>query len=635
MASRPGWHRGEDAIHAKLGYDQIENAVDLYKWIMLEMPDEEARFYSSKIQYLPMCILDNEGRPWVSVLAREDGQIGYIHYPARNTLQVEATLWDGDPFVGYFEDTEDGQRSPLFASVGIEVSTRTRNKFAGRIEEAQLQGKSLKLTLKAAQAIGNCPKYITIRDLHPHSNTACAIRRRNVHMGAEERLPDDVIQFILSANSSILGTVYEAPKEDASVHPSHLGANHRGGKPGFLRVKPSDGRTIVLPDYSGDRIMTSLGNIEVTPLAALTIISFDTGDILYITGRAKNIHGDEARAIMPLQNLLTEIYVTGYTFVRDAFPARQAPGVPPQPSPYDPPLRYLAEEEVPARIFARESQSTAKLIGITLHTPTIATFEWETSAHLHIVPGQAVIMDLGSWLGKREFRHIHDEKPSLVNDDFIRSWTVSSFSPSETAPRRFSVTLREKQDGAVTVPLFKLAREAAADPGYVLPKLKVNVVGISGDFILPRSLGPSQEKIPVLWIAGGIGVTPFLPMLSSLSRSQQDTPYDITFIVSTREPNAILQLILSALDRANIPPWLSLHIYATTPCTIDRDDGLYITQHQGRLHPTSLEEHKNLLASPDLQTFICGPEQFQTAVIAALGTFGVDKGRIRREGFSY
>ncbi|KAF9544750.1 hypothetical protein CPC08DRAFT_738616 [Agrocybe pediades] len=456
------------------------------------MPNEEAKFYSSKVQYLPMCTLDKEGRPWVSILAGEEGRIGYIHYPARDRLQVEATLWEGDA-------SSDGQRSPLFASSGIEISTRARNKFAGRIEEAQLQGKSLKLTLKATQAISISGP---IRELEFHINTACAIRRRNVHMTAEERLPDDVIQFILNANSNILGTVYEAPEEDASVHPSHLGANHRGGKPRFLRV--------VLLDYSG-----------TDPLATLTIISFNTGDILYITGRAKNIHGDEARAIMPLQNLLTEIYVMGHTF---------APGVSPQPSPHNPPLRCLAEK-VPTRVFSRETQTTATLT-------------------------------------RREFRHVHDEKPSLINDDFIHTWT--------TEARRFSVTLREKKDGTVMVPLFKLAKD-----------------------VFFRSWR-SMSKIPLWWVSGGI-VTPFLPMLSAISGRQQNPPYDITFVAPIREADAALQLILSASNVSKTPPWLSVHVFATTLWTI----------------------------------FICGLEQFQINVIAALGNFGVERGRIRREGFSY
>ncbi|KAF9539611.1 hypothetical protein CPC08DRAFT_770939 [Agrocybe pediades] len=296
-----------------------------------------------------MCTLDKEGRPWVSILAGEEGQIGYIYYPARNTLEVEATSWEGDAFFGYFDGAEDGQRSPLCASVGIGVSMRTRNKFAGRIEEAQLQGKSLKLTLKATQAISNCPKYITIRDLHPHPNTSCAIRRRNAHMTAEERLPDDMIQFILNANSSILGTVYEAPEEDAL---------------------PSDGRTTVLPDYSGERIMTSLGNIEVAFLQLLPSYLSTPPTFFTSPDERRTYMATRLELCMPLQNLLTEIYFMG-TLPRDAFPAQQARGVSPQPSPYNSPLRYLAE--VPIRIFSRHAQTTASLTRVQLHTPTIAT----------------------------------------------------------------------------------------------------------------------------------------------------------------------------------------------------------------------------------------------------------------------
>jgi hypothetical protein len=65
-----------------------------------------------------------------------------------------------------------------------------------------------------------------------------------------ERLSDDTIAFILESDTVWLGTTYAA-SEEAQFHPSHLGMNHRGGRPGFIRVKPSDGRTVVLPDFSG------------------------------------------------------------------------------------------------------------------------------------------------------------------------------------------------------------------------------------------------------------------------------------------------------------------------------------------------------------------------------------------------
>lgn len=58
--------------------------------------------------------------------------------------------------------------------------------------------------------------------------------------------------MIREADTTFIGTVYIAPPEDAELFPSHLGMNQRGGLPGFVRVAPSDGRTVVVPDFSGD-----------------------------------------------------------------------------------------------------------------------------------------------------------------------------------------------------------------------------------------------------------------------------------------------------------------------------------------------------------------------------------------------
>lgn len=65
------------------------------------------------------------------------------------------------------------------------------------------------------------------------------------------RLPDDVIQFIHQADTAFLGTSYVARLEEADHHPSRVSTNHRGGRPGFVRVRPGDGRTLVLPNYNG------------------------------------------------------------------------------------------------------------------------------------------------------------------------------------------------------------------------------------------------------------------------------------------------------------------------------------------------------------------------------------------------
>lgn len=189
--------------------------------------------------------------------------------------------------------------------------------------------------------------------------------------------------------------------------------------------------------------MTSLGNVEATPYACLTFISFTRGDILYLTGNARNVYGSEAQAIMPLQDTLTEIFITGYTLVENALPVRQKHSDI-QPSPYSPPVKRLAEEVTQAHMFLAEEQPTALLTRVTIHSPSIATFEWESSNPLRVDPGQAAIMDFRPLLGSRQYQHMSARNPSLVNDDFIRTWTISSASPPDAESNTFSLTIREK-----------------------------------------------------------------------------------------------------------------------------------------------------------------------------------------------
>ena len=98
----------------------------------------------------------------------------------------------------------------------------------------------------------NCPKYINVRTLDLYPNNSPEVVYRNLDMTPEERLPHGMIDFILQADTVFLGTSYEAKESDKQRFPSHVGMNARSGRPGLVRVRPSDGRTLVLPDYSGE-----------------------------------------------------------------------------------------------------------------------------------------------------------------------------------------------------------------------------------------------------------------------------------------------------------------------------------------------------------------------------------------------
>ncbi len=70
----------------------------------------------------------------------------------------------------------------------------------------------------------------------------------------------------------------------ATSHPeAGADASHRGGMPGFVRV---EGDRLVWPDYAGNAMFNTLGNIALHPRAGLVFPDFEAGATLQLTGRA-------------------------------------------------------------------------------------------------------------------------------------------------------------------------------------------------------------------------------------------------------------------------------------------------------------------------------------------------------------
>lgn len=447
-------------------------------------------------------------------------------------------------------------------------------------------------------------------------------------MDRSSGLPDELIPFIHARDGVFLGSIYIAPPQDESRFPSHAGMNHRAGRPGFIRVR-KDGRTVILPDYSGNRMMQSLGNIAITRLASFTFVDYDnTGDVLYLTGKATNLFGAEAHAILPRSRMITVLEVTGYIFVKDALPVRTKRGTIPEPSPYSPPILYLAEEKSPSD---KELDNLDILVSsIEVHTPDLATFHFISQRPFTIIPGQSAIIDLTPFVGKDSYRHMaHEGDESSLNDDHIRTWTVSSAHSGPTST--FAITMREKPNGAITPKLLGIARSIAERNPALLEDtkplgLQVLLIGIQGDFILPSTPGK------LLFIAGGIGVTPFLSMLSSLSStSSSDHQWDILMIASTREPDVMLDLIEKA-GASSLPANVkfSLKIFTRRKPTVNVPS--YVECISGRL----TIQHFRTIQDVNARTpYVCGPHDFEAAVLDGLEKAGVERSAIHKEGFAY
>lgn len=73
--------------------------------------------------------------------------------------------------------------------------------------------------------------------------------------------------------------------------------SYKGGMPGFVRVL--DERTLALPDYDGNGMYRSWGNVRVNPAVALLFLDFETPKRIRVNGTAEISSDDPLMAEFP------------------------------------------------------------------------------------------------------------------------------------------------------------------------------------------------------------------------------------------------------------------------------------------------------------------------------------------------
>ena len=247
-----GFHEGELAVQVRAG---VRAQAARLGGAMLAVPDLDGGigWFLADRDFAVITARDAEGRLWISPLFAAPGFL-----EARDrTLRVHTTPGRGDPLHGL----PPGQAVGMLA---IEFATRRRVRVNGTLTHSEADG----LDLFVDQAFGNCPKYIQQRHLeHTEHRTAD-------HVGRSDRLAPEHIALVKRADTFFLGTVHPTRGADAS---------HRGGPPGFVRV---EGGQLWWPDYPGNNMFNSFGNLESDKTAALLFVDYDSGATLHLSGTA-------------------------------------------------------------------------------------------------------------------------------------------------------------------------------------------------------------------------------------------------------------------------------------------------------------------------------------------------------------
>ncbi len=249
------YHPGDLGVQARAGVQ--EEAAQSERVIKTTMKPVAQEFLHQQPMVF-VATIDADGWVWASLVA---GLPGLMVALDEETIHSGAAPTAGDPLHDNLLVNSD------IGLLIMEFATRRRMRVNGR---AQLQQDG-SFYVYAQQVYANCPKYIQARryEISP--------------------VPDRSKSEVYRTDSLTTRQQKTIAKSDtffiASAHPEGgVDASHRGGNPGFVTVV--DPNTLIWPDYLGNKMFNTLGNIAVNPRAGLLFLDFDTGSTLQLTGEA-------------------------------------------------------------------------------------------------------------------------------------------------------------------------------------------------------------------------------------------------------------------------------------------------------------------------------------------------------------
>ncbi|PYI14250.1 putative oxidoreductase [Aspergillus violaceofuscus CBS 115571] len=496
LAGSMPWHEGEQKMHNLLHVPPRDNPT-------VPSLTYNAGYLLPRAPLLAIGTIDSEGRPWTSIWG---GEKGFARSTSQTTVELTtpvdrrhdpvAEILLGPPEGDLADSTRGGK---LMSGLVFDLENRKRVKLHGRTIAGSLESLSAvsgldqvgfaHLTLHIDASLGNCPKYMNKKQIIPAlPNPKLVSNSPQLTPTAVDLLNRADCLFVSSSHGTI-----------------DMDTNIRGGPPGFVRLVSNEPRGVVFayPEYSGNRLYQTLGNLQTNPRSGYVFPDFETGNALYVTGEARILVGKDAERVLPRSNLAVVVTVTAARYVEKSLSFR---GIAGEPSPYNPPVRYLATEKVSAADLKEDSSITATLIRKEILTPAIARFRFRVSDPVKLgkwSPGQYATFSFWDELNLG-YSHMRDDDPTSLNDDYVRTFTISSYPGEGISASEFEITARKH--GNVTRYLWGVNERAG---------LEIPLKGIGGEFQM-KSAG--EEILP--FIAGGIGITPVLAQLSSLDLSR-------------------------------------------------------------------------------------------------------------------
>ncbi len=268
------YHEGEIAVQARVGVRQEASRIGN---ILTPLISAQAKDFLQQQSMVVVSTVDAENRVWVSLLT---GESGFMQAVDSSTIEIAASPRSGDPL------NENLQPEHFIGMIAIDMLSRKRLRINGSIVASSERC----LRIRTEQVYVNCPKYIQQRILTTHEREE---QEQYPTIYRTGQLTERQQAWIRNADTFFIGSVHAENGADAS---------HRGGNPGFVHIIGKD--LLLFPDYTGNKMFQTFGNLVLDPHAGLLFIDFERGWTLQLTGKASIIWDEKIIASIPGANRL-------------------------------------------------------------------------------------------------------------------------------------------------------------------------------------------------------------------------------------------------------------------------------------------------------------------------------------------
>ena len=246
------FHEGELALQEATGEREAGVANGR---IIVDRIIPNAVPFIARQEFAVVATIDGDGQPWCSPLLGPPGS-----FTAPDLDRVALARMAGRADDPLWRNVSDDPRVGLLF---LEVGSRRRYRVNGSVPDPDADP----LLVEVREAFPNCPKYISRRHLTVGPpRTDAPVAEQGTSLGESEW------RIVAAAD-----TVFVASANPAG----HLDASHRGGAPGFVQ---RHGERLWVPDYRGNSMFNTLGNLAINPAAGLLFIDFAGGEALQLTG---------------------------------------------------------------------------------------------------------------------------------------------------------------------------------------------------------------------------------------------------------------------------------------------------------------------------------------------------------------